>query len=117
MKPRQRHDDGAEDLFRSRLDTIINPRHELVRLAAAIDWHRFDEAFDPLFGDTGNPALPTRVMVGLHAKVLHGIPYDGHTLVTGTRLALSLVQPAIDRKREASDQLQKAALHFACPTG
>jgi len=65
MKPRRQHDDGSQDLFRSRLDNIIDPRHELVRLAAAIDWQRIDEAFEPLFGETGNPALPTRLMVGL----------------------------------------------------
>ena len=65
MKPRQCHDDGSQDLFRNRLDNIINPRHELVRLAAEIDWQRFNEAFEPLFTDIGNPALPTRLMVGL----------------------------------------------------
>lgn len=74
MKPRQRHDDGSQDLFRSRLDNIINPHHELVRLAAAIDWPRFDDAFEPLFGDTGNPALPTRLMVGLQIlKYMYGL--------------------------------------------
>lgn len=74
MKPRQRQDDGSQYLFRSRLDSTINPRHELVRLAAAIDWHRFDEAFEPLFGDTGNPALPARLMVGLQIlKYMYGL--------------------------------------------
>lgn len=74
MKPRQQHDDGSSDLFRSRLDSIINPRHELVRLADAIDWQRFDTAFDPLFSDTGNPALPTRLMVGLQIlKYMYGL--------------------------------------------
>lgn len=74
MKPRQCHDDGSQDLFRNRLDNIINPRHELVRLAAEIDWQRFNEAFEPLFTDIGNPALPTRLMVGLQIlKYMHGL--------------------------------------------
>lgn len=67
MKPEKQIDDGTYKLFRSRLDMIVDPRHELVRLAAAIDWARFDEAFDPLFdaGD-GRPGLPTRLMASLH---------------------------------------------------
>jgi IS5 family transposase len=74
MKPRLQVDEGSQDLFRSRLDSIINPRHELVRLATAIDWQRFDDAFAPLFSDVGNPALPTRLMVGLNIlKYMHGL--------------------------------------------
>jgi IS5 family transposase len=36
MKPRERRDAGEQDLFRSRLDHIINLKHELVRLAHAM---------------------------------------------------------------------------------
>ena len=74
MKPRAQFDDRSQDLFRHRLDNIINPRHELVRLAAAIDWQRFDETFAPLFADVGNPALPTRLMVGVNIlKYMYGL--------------------------------------------
>ena len=66
MRPRERHEDGSEDLFRHRLENLINPRHELVLLAYKIDWQRFDDAFAPLFSDLGQPALPTRLMVGLN---------------------------------------------------
>jgi len=38
MKPRERRDRGEQDLFRSRLDQIIDMSHELVKLARAIDW-------------------------------------------------------------------------------
>jgi IS5 family transposase len=56
-----------EDLFRSRLASIVDPRHELVRLAALIDWSRFDDAFGALYHESkGRPALPTRLMAGLH---------------------------------------------------
>ena len=37
MKPRERRETGEQDLFRSRLDQIINLNHELVKLAKAID--------------------------------------------------------------------------------
>jgi len=42
-KPRERRETGKQDLFRSRLDQIINMRHELVRLAQAIDWPALDQ--------------------------------------------------------------------------
>ncbi len=74
MKPKERADDGAEDLFRHRLLNIINARHELVRLAEAIDWERFDEAFGAVYTDKGRPALPTRLMVGLNIlKYMYGL--------------------------------------------
>ena len=56
MGPKERKA-GSGDLFRSRLENIINPRHELVQLAGAIDWSRFDDAFGALYGERGRPAL------------------------------------------------------------
>ncbi|NNE56801.1 MAG: IS5 family transposase [Hellea sp.] len=73
MHPKDRGDNG-EDLFRSRLDNIINPRHELVKLGAAIDWPRFDESFGAVYTDRGRPALPTRLMAGLNIlKYMYGL--------------------------------------------
>jgi IS5 family transposase len=47
--------------------SIADPRHELVRLAALIDWSRFDDAFGALYHESkGRPALRTRLMAGLH---------------------------------------------------
>ena len=37
-RPRERRDTGEQDLFRARLDQILNMQHELVRLAWEIDW-------------------------------------------------------------------------------
>ena len=55
------------DLFRMRLEAMIDGRHELVRLARLIDWTRFEDAFGALYDDNrGRPALPTRLMAGLH---------------------------------------------------
>jgi IS5 family transposase len=36
---------SSGDLYRSRLDQILDQRHELFRLADLIDWDGFDQAF------------------------------------------------------------------------
>jgi IS5 family transposase len=65
-KPRERRETGAQDLFRSRLDQIINMKHELVRLAQAIDWPVLEARFGAVYSDgPGMPPLPTRLMAGL----------------------------------------------------
>ena len=67
MRPKPPSKPRNEDLFRSRLDAIVDGRHELVRLARLIDWDRFEAAFGELYVDkTGRPGLPTRLMAGLH---------------------------------------------------
>ena len=38
MRPRKTEKSGTDDLFRSRLDQIIDRRHERARLADEIDW-------------------------------------------------------------------------------
>ena len=65
---------GHADLFRERLDNIINPCHPLVRLAGVVPWDRFDEAFGGFFKPMGRKAKPTRLMVGLHyLKHIHDL--------------------------------------------
>ncbi|MEY9323531.1 IS5-like element ISRsp18 family transposase [Sinorhizobium fredii] len=65
-KPRERRQTGEQDLFRSRLDQIINMKHELVRLAQAIDWPVLETRFGTVYSDgAGMPPLPTRLMAGL----------------------------------------------------
>ena len=66
MRPKQPKAEPQEDLFRARLENLVDPRHALVRLAGLIDWGRFEAAFGPLYMDGGRPGLPTRLMVGLH---------------------------------------------------
>jgi IS5 family transposase len=66
MKPRERRETGEQDLFRSRLDQIIDMSHELVKLAQAIDWRFLESRFGEVYSDgPGMPPLPTRLMVGL----------------------------------------------------
>ncbi len=66
MRPRERRDSGEQDLFRSRLDQIIDMKHPLVQLARTIDWTFLEEAFGAVYKDgAGQPPLPTRLMAGL----------------------------------------------------
>ena len=43
MRPRERRESGEQDLFRSRLDQVINMDHALVKLARTIDWGFLEE--------------------------------------------------------------------------
>jgi IS5 family transposase len=66
MRPKERRETGQTDLFRARLDQIVDPTHALVRLAAAIDWRFLEERFGAAYDDDpGRPPLPTRLMAGL----------------------------------------------------
>jgi hypothetical protein len=42
MRPKKPERTGEGDLFRARLDQIINLKHELVQLGAKIDWDWID---------------------------------------------------------------------------
>ena len=53
---------SAFELFQSRLDTMLDPGHPLVKLAALIDWSRFDAAFGRFYTQKDRPGLPTRLM-------------------------------------------------------
>ena len=45
MRPKQATATPQDDLFRARLENLIDPRHPLVRLAGLIDWGRFEAEF------------------------------------------------------------------------
>jgi IS5 family transposase len=66
MRPKQPEAEPQEDLFRARLENVVDPRHALVRLAGLIRWERFETELGTLYTDGGHPGLPTRLMVGLH---------------------------------------------------
>ena len=66
MRPRERRETGEQDLFRSRLDQIIDTDHALVKLARTIDWRFLEEKLGAVYNDgAGQPPLPTRLMAGL----------------------------------------------------
>lgn len=77
MTPRQPDAETrtATDLFRERLDNMLNQRHALYRLADLLDWSVFDKAFGALYcPDNGCPGKPTRLLVGLqYLKHCYGL--------------------------------------------
>lgn len=65
MRPKQQHKAEHDDLFRARLDQIINMKHALVALADKIDWAWLDEQVAESFSDQGRPGEPVRFMLGM----------------------------------------------------
>jgi IS5 family transposase len=65
MRPKQQPKARHDDLFRARLDQIINMRHELVVLADKVDWAWLDAELAENFSDQGRPAEPVRFMIGM----------------------------------------------------
>ncbi len=58
---------SPEDLFRSRLEQILNNNHPLFRLANEIDWDYFVCEFGALYSENkGRPGKPIRLLAGLH---------------------------------------------------
>ncbi|MEY9181283.1 hypothetical protein ABIG06_001565 [Bradyrhizobium sp. USDA 326] len=61
MRPRERSETGEQDLFRSRLDQIIDMKHPLRALGRTVDWRFPEERFGEVYtDDSGRPPLPTR---------------------------------------------------------
>jgi IS5 family transposase len=66
MKPRERRETEAQDMFRSRLDQIINLKHALVTLSKTVSWSFIETKCGEVYADgPGMPPLPTRLMAGL----------------------------------------------------
>src|SRR5215204_3776729 len=66
MRPKERRETGQTDLFRARLDQIVDLNHPLVKLSGAIDWTFLEMHFGVVYDDDpGRPPLPTRLMAGL----------------------------------------------------
>ena len=65
MRPKKHETGDASDLFRARLDQIINMKHELVQLAGRLDWEWLDREIAPLYSDKGRPGIETRFVIGL----------------------------------------------------
>src|SRR3990167_6157128 len=66
MRPREMKRSPADDLFRQRLENIIDMRHELVKLADTIEWSTLNEELGSFYSDTtGRVGKPIRLMAGL----------------------------------------------------
>jgi IS5 family transposase len=65
MRPKKQFE--TPDLFRARLDQILDNQHPLFKLANQIDWLIFENEFGATYDQKmGRPAIPIRVMVALH---------------------------------------------------
>jgi transposase, IS5 family len=78
MRPKQHTTTQTGDLFRARLEQIINMKQELVRLAGSIDWAWLDGEVAPLYSDKGRPGIETRFVIGLLLlKHIYGLSDEG----------------------------------------
>ena len=78
MRPKKHRTTGASDLFRARLDQIINMKHELVQLSGKVDWDWIDGEIAPLYSENGRPGIETRFMIGLLLlKHIYGLSDEG----------------------------------------
>jgi hypothetical protein len=95
MRPREQRDCGEQDLFRSRLDQIIDMDHALVGLARTIDW-RF--LAPPERGSSSRLPRSPRIWAGSRKRAVivrfKGLP--GRTTPTSTN------RPARCGRRAAS---------------
>ena len=67
MKPKAPKATQEQPLIGWRLDMVLDPRQPLFRLASVIDWASLEAEFGGLYcADNGRPALPIRLMAGLH---------------------------------------------------
>ena len=76
MKPREIRQTDAQDLVRSRLDQIIDMNHQLVKLAARVNWAKLEAVCGEAYRDgPGMSPLPTldlpetvegRLVLGCH---------------------------------------------------
>ncbi|KRQ16584.1 hypothetical protein AOQ71_04850 [Bradyrhizobium manausense] len=78
MRPKKHKPTGSNDLFRARLDQIINMKHELVQLAGKVDWDWIDGEIAPLYSENGRPGIATRFVIGLLLlKHIYGLSDEG----------------------------------------
>ena len=65
MQPKKEKE--TPDLFRSRLDQILDCKHPLFKLANRIDWSFFEKEFSGTYHESmGRPGKSIRLMVALH---------------------------------------------------
>ncbi|MDR3326978.1 MAG: hypothetical protein LBT04_02415, partial [Prevotellaceae bacterium] len=71
-------ENSSRELFRTRLEDLINPQHELALPAKKIDWNCFEEEFKGFYSDKpSRPSMPIRLMVGvLILKHLYNFGYE-----------------------------------------
>lgn len=66
MKPKKEVKSNQEDLFRNKLENIIDKTHPLCQLSEKIEWAYFEKEFAPLYSDKGRCAKSVRLLIALH---------------------------------------------------
>jgi len=78
VRPRKHATTNSGDLFRARLDQIINLKHELAQLAEKVDWDWIDGEIASLYSEKGRPGIETRFAIGLLLlKHIYGLSDEG----------------------------------------
>ena len=90
MQPKKPETTGSTDLFRARLDQIINLKHELAQLAGKIDWGWIDGEIAPLYSDKGQPGSRRALRSG---SGITGCPTKAHA-TAGSMTRISNTSPA-----------------------
>ncbi len=96
MRPKKSEPTAEGDLFRARLDQIINLKHELVQLGAKIDWDWIDREIAPLYSDKGRPGVASRFLIGLLLlKHIYGLSTKA-SASAGSTTRISSTSPALN---------------------
>lgn len=75
MTPKKSTTNHQEELFRAKLENIIDMSHELVKAAKMLNWEALESHFGATYcPNNGRPAINTRLMLGLQMlRCLHDI--------------------------------------------
>jgi hypothetical protein len=103
MRPKKYKTTGSNDLFRARLDQIINMKHELVLLADKIVWDWIDGEVAPLYSENGRP----------NSRAVFGVPARMSSFVQRSALMV-LTMIARTRPVVARPQLSRWGFSFWC---
>ena len=97
MRPKKHETTTTDDLFRSRLDQIINMKNELAQLAGQIDWDFIDGEIAPLYSEKGRPGIET---IGIYIEGFRD--GDGLHFVRAVRRAVAAGQDVVIYKAGAT---------------
>ena len=95
MRPKERRQTGEHDLFRSRLDQIIDLDHAMVKLGEAIDWRFLERKFGEAYSDKPGHGASTDLLTPCAVRqfkmrcgpvpVMRSIPVTGDESVSIAR--------------------------------
>lgn len=100
MRPKQSKTTGEGDLFRARLDQIINLKHELVQFGARIDWDWIGREVAPLYSDESRPAIAGRFLIGYCCSSTSTACPTGASASAGCTTRISSTSPALSFPHE-----------------